>query len=220
MKSPITVLILSLSFAFVSTNAAQAALVDRGGGMIYDTDRNITWLKDANYARTSGYDADGLMTWSQAMTWAGNLSYGGYSDWRLPTTLQPDATCSTQSGGVSNGYNCTGSEIGHLFYTELGGVAGQSITTTHNTNYNLLQNVWPYFYWSGTEYAPNTGAAWGFDTGYGWQGPYNKISEGYVWAVRPGDVAAVPAPTAVWLFGSGLLGLIGVAQRKQRVEQA
>ena len=29
------------------------------------------------------------------------------------------------------------------------------------------------------------------------------------------DVSAVPVPAAVWLFGSGLLGLIGVARRKK-----
>jgi len=29
------------------------------------------------------------------------------------------------------------------------------------------------------------------------------------------DVAAVPVPAAVWLFGSGLIGLFGVARRKQ-----
>ena len=29
------------------------------------------------------------------------------------------------------------------------------------------------------------------------------------------DVAAVPVPAAAWLFGSGLLGLIGVARRKK-----
>lgn len=40
-------------------------------------------------------------------------------------------------------------------------------------------------------------------------------------AMRPGDVhtfakfSAVPVPAAVWLFGSGLLGLIGVARRKK-----
>jgi hypothetical protein len=28
--------------------------------------------------------------------------------------------------------------------------------------------------------------------------------------------SAVPVPAAVWLFGSGLLGLIGVARRKSR----
>ena len=32
----------------VVTGAAQAALVNRGGGMIYDTTRNITWLADMN----------------------------------------------------------------------------------------------------------------------------------------------------------------------------
>ena len=29
------------------------------------------------------------------------------------------------------------------------------------------------------------------------------------------DVAAVPVPAAVWLFGSGLIGLVGVARRKK-----
>jgi hypothetical protein len=29
-------------------------------------------------------------------------------------------------------------------------------------------------------------------------------------------VAAVPVPAAVWLFGSGLLGLVGIARRKKR----
>ena len=29
------------------------------------------------------------------------------------------------------------------------------------------------------------------------------------------DQAAVPAPAAVWLFGSGLLGLVGIARRKK-----
>jgi hypothetical protein len=29
------------------------------------------------------------------------------------------------------------------------------------------------------------------------------------------DVAPVPVPAAVWLFGSGLLGLVGVARRRK-----
>jgi hypothetical protein len=108
-------IILVLVLGLVSVNV-HAALVDRGGGMIYDTDLNVTWLADANYSMTSGYNADGYMTWGEATTWAANLSYGGYSDWRLPTA---DPACSLS-------YNCTGSEMGHLFYNELGGVAGQS----------------------------------------------------------------------------------------------
>jgi hypothetical protein len=38
----------------------------------------------------------------------------------------------------------------------------------------------------------------------------------HAWAVRSGDVpAVVPVPAAVWLFGSGLLGLLGVVKRKR-----
>lgn len=33
-------------------------------------------------------------------------------------------------------------------------------------------------------------------------------------ATFQGEVSAVPVPAAVWLFGSGLLGLVGVARRK------
>jgi len=29
------------------------------------------------------------------------------------------------------------------------------------------------------------------------------------------DLSAVPVPAAVWLFGSGLLGLVGVARRRK-----
>ena len=32
---------------------------------------------------------------------------------------------------------------------------------------------------------------------------------------RSGDVSAVPVPAAVWLFGSGLMGLLGLARRKR-----
>lgn len=67
----------------LSSGVAQAALFDRGGGLIYDDLLNITWLQDANYAKTSGYDTDGLMDWDAANSWAANLSYGGYEDWRL-----------------------------------------------------------------------------------------------------------------------------------------
>ena len=44
--------------------------------------------------------------------------------------------------------------------------------------------------------------------------PYDSSTLGYsVWAVASGD-ALVPIPPALWLFGSGLLGLIGIARRK------
>jgi hypothetical protein len=36
-----------------------------------------------------------------------------------------------------------------------------------------------------------------------------------VGAINTGSVTVVPVPAAVWLFASGLLGLIGIAKRKK-----
>ena len=204
--------------ALVMPLVGHAALIDRGSGMIYDTGLNITLLADANYAMTQGYnqfpDTPGAMTWSTAMTWASNLSYGGYTGWRLPTTLQPDATCSDQ-GYYSTGYNCIGGELGELFYNELGGVAGDSITTTHNSNYDLFRNIYDTrYYWTGTVLPEDNGLAWIFWFFDGSQTDGDTVNRYYAWAVHDGDIGAVPIPAAFWLFGSGLLGLMGVARRK------
>ena len=73
MKKIIPWLIAGLTFSL--SVGANAALFDRGGGLIYDDVLNVTWLQDANYAQTSGYDADGGMTWGNAVAWVSDLSY-------------------------------------------------------------------------------------------------------------------------------------------------
>jgi len=209
-------------FALNASPVSNAALVDSGGGLIYDTELGISWLADANLAATNTFDVAGInvngsMNWNTAQSWIAAMNstdYLGFSDWRLPTTIQPDATCADQVDGASGGYNCTGSELGHLFYNELGGIAGSPIGTNPNANLALFQNIQIDVYWSGTEYAPND-QAWNFYFSDGNQFVTGKESFLYGWAVRPADVAAVPLPPAAWLFGSGLLGLIGVARRKK-----
>ena len=71
---------------------ANSALIDRGGGLIYDTVLDVTWLQDANFAQTSGYDNDGRMSWDAAAAWAEQLQYGGHIDWRLPKVSPVDGS--------------------------------------------------------------------------------------------------------------------------------
>ena len=186
-----TALIISLLTALSS--GANAALVSRLGGLAYyDTEADLTWLADANAAGTT-------MTWVDANTWAAGLSVGGNSDWRLATT---DASCGEAD-------NCTGSEMGSLFYTALGNTAG-SLTETGS-----FSNVQSHDYWSATEYAPSTKGAWYFSMDSGSQSIDAKTVNLYAWAVQSGDVAEVPVPAAAWLFGSALLGLVGLGKRKR-----
>jgi hypothetical protein len=207
------------------TGAAQAALIDRGNGMIYDSALDITWLADMNYARTSGADADGLMQWQAAQTWASNLVHGGYSDWRLPSALNADGS------EPCYGARCIGSEMGHLFIIDLGNKTGESVLNQVGdrprqiANFALFSNLQSFDYWSGTELASNTSFAWSFLGTYGMQDYDHKRKESYAVAVRPGDVAAtvpsaavaaaVPEPQTVAMLLLGL-GAVMVATQWRR----
>ena len=140
---PILLLLAGIGLA----STAQAELIDRAFA-VYDTVSHLSWLKDANYAQTSGYDADGQMTWADANTWANGLTVGGFTGWRLPTALNADG-----SGPCGPGYNCTTSELGYLYYTDGGLSQGQNITSSAVLS-GLFSNMQNFVYWSGAEYAP------------------------------------------------------------------
>lgn len=197
----------------------------------YDTTLNITWLANANYAQTSGYDADGLMNWTTANSWAAGLNpYGSnITGWRLPTTIDAGCTYTNYYQGVDCGYNITThSEMSYMFYVTLGDKAYYDTSGSPQAGWGLT-NSGPFSnvqsdiynpYWSATEYAPPfTGYARRFYFSDGLQDGDDKAHSYYAWAVHAGDVgaSAVPVPAAVWLFGSGLLGLIGFARRKKEV---
>ncbi len=205
-------LTIAASVLAISSSASANSLQPRLGGLaFYDDVAGLTWLADANYAQTSSYAgalSDGRMTWQAANDWAASLTVDGVSGWRLADTLQPDTSCGFQSGSVSYGYNCTGSEMGNLFYNVLGNVAYSLTNTGPFTN---VQS----FYFSATEQSPNGNGAWGFDMSNGVQIGSYKFDDRYAWAVQSGDVSPVPVPAAVWLLGSGLIGLVGFAKRKK-----
>ena len=128
-------LILALLAGVAVSGAAQAALFDRGGGLIYDDVLNITWLQNANLAATntfgvSGIDASsGRMNWNTADSWIAAMNtaeYLGYDDWRLPTLGPVNGAAFnynySTNGSTDVGYNITSSnsEMSYMYYVNLG----------------------------------------------------------------------------------------------------
>jgi len=176
-----------------------ASLINRGNGLLYDPDLDITWLADGNYAKTSGYDDDGKMTWSAANTWVQQLDYRGFTNWRLPTTLDPDSSCvELESIEGPYDYYCSGSEMGHLFYTELGAVPIiPSNSAVFGPDLALFSNLQRKNYWSSTEAAVDaifpsctSNCVWDFDFKNGIQTGYRRGFRFYALAVHPGDIGS------------------------------
>ena len=218
-------------FALMQFSAmTNAALIDRGNGMIYDDDLKITWLQNANAGAGSAFDdgisnTDGKMTWASAIAWSEQLVYEGFDDWRLPATNPINGVAYTESfsfdGSQDFGYNVSApgsiyegsisSEMAHLFYNTLGNISfytpigGETGCTNCLTDTGPFSEFQAFFYWSISEFLENPAHAWSFDFRTGRQDWLVKSEELYAWAVRDGDVAAVPAPATVWLFTSGLI---------------
>jgi hypothetical protein len=164
----------SIILTIFLTGFAQAELVDNGGGLIYDTDLDITWY----------VPSVDQMTWSEAVSWVAGLSVSNENGsnimgWRLPSVLNEDGT------GPCNRYNCIESEFGYLYYMELGNVPGGPIM-----NKGPFSNLNAGVYWSSLQWKPYPGNAWVFSFSTGLQGfaDKNLYANYYPMAVHDGNV--------------------------------
>lgn len=204
------------AFAMSGASFASAALIDRGGGLIYDTDLDLTWLQDT-------YDFR-ILTWNEAANWAANLEYYDpirdqvWDDWRLPRILpiKPpsfDLAYATD-GSTDLGFNIRSrnSELAYLYYLSLGNLASTSpsgVRPQPGWSYNGI-NTGPFSYlgtsyWSESEFVVGEEIAY-FNMRNGEQANADASTPIYMsaWAVRVGDV---PEPGTGLLIGLGLIRL-------------
>lgn len=215
------VLTLGVTSCLLFSAFSDAALINRGSGLIYDDALNITWMQDASYLLTSGASSTGLVTHTNASSWVDNLVFGGYDDWRLPTMLPANGTSYNYSfswnGSTDRGFHNDGTnnEMGYMFYNNLSnislysmtGVGGQPGSDVFNSSFvdgesgetYSFENI-ALSYWADPANNPFNNTSWGFN----FQNSFGDVTGETqilgltaalsVWAVRDGDVASTLAP--------------------------
>lgn len=168
-----------------------------GGSYVIDMEGN--WHRFMSAGDFSA--ATGAMNWWGAQAWVEQLTYGGYTDWRLPTLDFCGAA-----------WTCYGGELGGLL-TELGASPGSSLASSHNESYALFSHVQPAMYWSGTGEGDYGALALHADSLMR-GGPSKYSVYGLAWAVRDGDVGTVPEPAVPALFALGAAIAFGLRRHR------
>ena len=211
-------------------STASATLIKRANNLIYDDVLNITWMQDANYSATSSFSSDGKMNWDEANNWAEQLVYAGHTNWRLPTISPVNGIefndNNSYDGSTDRSFNITTthSELSYMFYTNLGNLSAFDSSGNYSAcesapNYCLSNssfynggnnndvisffNIKSWLYWTNTELeSSSTNRAWAFSTIGGKQTTnYKSNNTHFSWAVSDGDIAKVPEPSSILLFG-------------------
>lgn len=180
-----------LLFLALSPNYARSALIysdhntsnTYGYGLVYDSSQNITWYQSGTLTTQQ--------TWSQAMNTVNQVNAGIldgiHGGWRLPTVTEMRHLYNEINNGTQNrvGMYSFGPGINDFIF-----VAAANYWSLYN-----VSGIVDIFNFSTGQFSPEL-----LQLGTKHNG----------WLVRDGNVdsSPVPLPTAVWLFGSALLGLL------------
>lgn len=181
---------------------------------------------------------NGRIAYGAALHWLDAMNssnYLGYSDWRLPTVKPINGTnfqyIRATTGTTDLGFNISSaqSEMAHLYHVTLGNVSrltpdrGVPAQMWGLMNHGPFSNLQSFIYWSGSEYAPNSGGNWTFSFFDGDQtGFFKRHNTGVgsafnAFVVRSGDVVSpVPEPQTIALALAGLAVAGGAARMRRR----
>lgn len=235
-KNIIAGIVLSFTL-FLLTGFSQAALTTIGTATYAGLDYNLIWDDNNNGNSVVWLDytqPDNILSWVAGLE--GALTYNiapayivdwGTNTWRLPATVKGPYIFG-MDGTTTGGFNITSSEMGHLFYEELGNLGYfSSDGTRRRSGWGLIntgdfENLLRVLYWSGTEFSDRWNAVWSFNMDLGDQRilmvytpSYYMYPSNYGLALRNAhvSVAETPVPGAIWLLGFGLIGLTALRKK-------
>ncbi|PIE61897.1 MAG: hypothetical protein CSA29_00970 [Desulfobacterales bacterium] len=232
------------------TGMAHATLTTIGSATYNGANYNLIWDDDNNGNSVVWLDyKHAKAEWAEQRAWAASLdsaltinlnadyTVSWEGSWRLPVSV--DGPAVGGNGGPdangnynhTTGYNLHNSEMGHLFYVELGNQGAfdtngnfQSPFGLKNTGeFNNITGNNRDWYWSDTELSEDPTQAFLFMMDDGGQGlnyktepnPYGMDPNLFGLAVRTGQVSMVPVPGSIFLLGFGLTSLVGLCRRKR-----
>jgi hypothetical protein len=234
--------IAALSFiTLLFATQSQAALYDRGGGLIYDDVLDVTWLQDVSYVQNH-YSSDfHAVNWTTANSWVSNLEYQDtvrdtvWTDWRLPE-INPgysgwngssEPTTNPDDYYIYDPSLSGANELAYMYYVNLGFDAytdpildPSDVPLPTSDYYNPFENLYYLGTWTGNQLdepnAPNSVWYFHFHFGQTLLDASAGMDTQTVWAVRDGDVglpSPVPVPAGFWLMGS-TMALFGFFRKR------